>query len=148
MSQISLKSTKYRTYNELFLSKNDINLHICKDNLQKQKFICIFARLNFLFAMIIDNKVILDDFVQKHAKAIKPLNKWVEEVTKANWQRHNDLKGCFPTADYIGNGRYVFNIGGNNFRIVAVVVFIAGIMSLRFVGTHAQYDNIKDCSVI
>ena len=46
------------------------------------------------------------------------------------------------------NGRYVFNIGGNNYRIVAVVVFVCGIMTLRFVGTHAQYDKIKDCSVI
>ena len=98
--------------------------------------------------MILDNKKILDDFVEKHAKAAKPLNKWVEEVTKAQWLRHNDLKGCFPSADYIGNGRYVFNIGGNNYRIVAVVVFVYGIMTLRFVGTHAQYDKIKDCSVI
>ena len=98
--------------------------------------------------MKIDNKVILDDFVQKHAKAAKPLNKWVEEVEKADWQSHNDLKRCFPAADYVKNGRYVFNIGGNNYRIVAVVMFINGMMILRFVGTHAEYDKIKDCSVI
>lgn len=98
--------------------------------------------------MLIDNKKILDDFVQKHSKAVNPLNKWVKEVAKANWEGHNELKGCFPSADYIGNSRYVFNIGGNNYRIVAVVVFICGIMTLRFVGTHAEYDKIKDCSVI
>lgn len=98
--------------------------------------------------MLIANKVILDDFVQKHAKAAKPLNKWVEEVAKADWQSHNDLKRCFPTADYVKNGRYVFNIGGNNYRIVAVVMFINGTMILKFVGTHAEYDKIKDCSVI
>lgn len=45
------------------------------------------------------------------------------------------------------NGRYVFNIGGNNFRVVAVVVFIAGVMNIRFVGTHAEYDKI-DCATI
>ena len=45
------------------------------------------------------------------------------------------------------NGLYVFNIGGNNFRVVAVVVFIAGVMNIRFVGTHAEYDKI-DCATI
>lgn len=98
--------------------------------------------------MQITNKLILDNFVQKHAKAAKPLNKWVEEVMNVNWKSHNELKRCFPTADYVKNGRYVFNIGGNNYRIVAVVMFINGVMILRFVGTHAEYDKIKDCSVI
>ncbi|MDO4743634.1 MAG: type II toxin-antitoxin system HigB family toxin [bacterium] len=98
--------------------------------------------------MLIDNKVILDEFVQKHAKAVKPLNKWLKEVAEAQWSSHNELKRCFPTADYVKNGRYVFNIGGNNYRIVAVVMFINGIMILKFVGTHAEYDKIKDCSVI
>lgn len=50
-------------------------------------------------------------------------------------------------ANYVKNGRYVFNIGGNNFRLVAVVVFIAGIMNIRFIGTHPEYDKI-DCSTI
>ena len=98
--------------------------------------------------MQITNKLILDNFVQKHAKAAKPLNKWVEEVMNVNRKSHNELKRCFPTADYVKNGRYVFNIGGNNYRIVAVVMFINGVMILRFVGTHAEYDKIKDCSVI
>ena len=49
--------------------------------------------------------------------------------------------------DYVKNGRYVFNIGGNNFRIVAVVIFVGGVMNVRFVGTHAEYDKI-DCATI
>lgn len=97
--------------------------------------------------MIIANKVLLDDFVQTHANAVKPLNKWIEEVKTAQWPNHLDLKKMFPSADYIKNGRYVFNIGGNNFRVVAVVVFIAGVMNIRFVGTHAEYDKI-DCATI
>ena len=76
--------------------------------------------------MIIANKVLLDDFVQTHANAVKPLNKWIEEVRTAQWTSHMDLKKMFPSADYIKNGRYVFNIGGNNYRVVAVVVFVAG----------------------
>ena len=97
--------------------------------------------------MIIANKELLDDYVQSHAQAIKPLNKWIEVVQAAKWTSHADLKTTFPSADYIKNGRYVFNIGGNNFRLVAVVVFIAGVMNIRFIGTHPEYDKI-DCATI
>ena len=59
--------------------------------------------------MLVSNKILLSDFVQKHAKAAKPLNNWMKKVTEATWQSHNDLKKDFPTADYVKNGRYVFN---------------------------------------
>lgn len=97
--------------------------------------------------MIIANKEILDDFVQTHAQAAQPLNKWVEVVKAAEWKNHAELKKMFPSADYVKNGRYVFNIGGNNFRVVAVVIFIGGVMNIRFVGTHPEYDKI-DSAVI
>jgi len=97
--------------------------------------------------MIIANKELLDDFVQIHAQAAKPLNKWVEDVRRAQWKNHAELKSVFPSADYVKNGRYVFNIGGNNYRIVAVVIFIGGVMNIRFVGTHSEYDKI-DCATI
>lgn len=98
--------------------------------------------------MIISNKPILVDFVQKHSQAVKPLNKWIKEVDAASWQSHNDLKDTFPSADYVGNGRYVFNIGGNKYRVVAVVLFINGVFELRFVGTHNDYGKVKNCSEI
>ena len=60
---------------------------------------------------------------------------------------HADLKQMFPSADYVKNGRYVFNIGGNNYRIVAVVFFIGGVMNIRFVGTHAEYDKIDSSTI-
>ncbi len=85
--------------------------------------------------MIIANKELLDTFVQTHANAVKPLNKWIEDVREAQWKCHADLKQMFPTADYVKNGRYAFNIGGNNYRIIAVVIFIAGVLNIRFVGT-------------
>ena len=97
--------------------------------------------------MILSNKLLLSDFVTKHSQAFKPLNAWDEKVAEAVWQSHNDVKPTFPSADYVKNGRYVFNIGGNKYRIVAVVLFIGGVMELRFVGTHEEYDKI-DCSEI
>ena len=60
--------------------------------------------------MILSNKLLLSDFVRKHSQAVKPLNAWVEKVAEAVWQSHNDVKATFPSADYVKNGRYVFNI--------------------------------------
>ena len=97
--------------------------------------------------MIIANKEILDDFVQAHAQAAAPLNKWIAVVRAAIWKSHSDLKNTFPSADYVKNGRYVFNIGGNRYRLVAVVLFIGGVMNIRFIGTHSEYDKI-DCATI
>ncbi len=97
--------------------------------------------------MVISNKELLEDYVQKHANAIPPLNNWLKKVKDAKWTNHTELKQAFPTADYIKNGRYVFNIGGNKFRLVAVVIFLGGVMNIRFIGTHAEYDKI-DCATI
>ena len=47
------------------------------------------------------------------AQAAKPLNKWIETIKAATWKNHSELKQMFPSADYVKNGRYVFNIGGN-----------------------------------
>lgn len=76
--------------------------------------------------MIVANKTLLNDFVQTHAQSAKPLNRWLSKVEAVVWNNHTELKQMFPSADYVKNGRYVFNIAGNNYRIVAVVIFIGG----------------------
>nr|DAN20761.1 MAG TPA: toxin [Caudoviricetes sp.] len=90
---------------------------------------------------IIDSEK-LEKFIHKHADADKAIQKWIEICEAANWKNHSELKNDFLSADYVGNGRYVFNIKGNNYRIVAVVVFFAGRMVIRFIGTHPEYDKI------
>lgn len=97
--------------------------------------------------MIIANKELLDKFVQSHAQSATPLNNWVEKVKTVIWKSHAKLKQSFPSADYVKNGRYVFNVGGNNYRIVAVVIFVGGVVVVRFVGTHSEYNKI-DASTI
>ena len=57
------------------------------------------------------------------------------------------IKKDFPSVDYVGNQRYVFNIKGNNYRLVFVIKFVPQFVFIRFVGTHAEYDKI-DCSTI
>ena len=84
------------------------------------------------------------DFIAKHADADVALRDWYKRTTKANWTNFADIKQTFNTVDYVGNDRYVFDIKGNNYRIVAVVIFINKKVYMRFVGTHEEYDKIKD----
>ena len=87
---------------------------------------------------------IIRDFVAKHADADVAMRDWYKRVCKANWNSLADIKQTFNTADYVGNDRYVFDIKGNNYRIVAIVLFINKKVYIRFVGTHEEYDRIKD----
>ncbi|MDR2233771.1 MAG: type II toxin-antitoxin system HigB family toxin [Tannerella sp.] len=91
--------------------------------------------------MKIWEKEILNKFAIKHASISNSLQYWIEFVEEADWKSHNEIKRDFPSADYIGNGQYVFNIQGNNFRVVANVVFASGILKIRYIGTHADYDK-------
>ena len=75
------------------------------------------------------------------------LERWYDITEKADWKNLSEIKRDFPTTDYIGNQHYVFNIKGNNYRLVVVIKFTIGYIFVRFVGTHKQYDQI-DCSTI
>jgi mRNA interferase HigB len=92
--------------------------------------------------MIVQNKHLIDAFTLKYQTAKNPLKRWVKAVENENWNTPAEVKNTFLTADYVGNGRYVFNIKGNSFRLVAVVVFVAGSIFLRWIGTHKDYDKI------
>jgi mRNA interferase HigB len=75
------------------------------------------------------------------------LHRWYKIAEKAQWKNLSDLKRDFPLVDYVGNQRYVFNIKGNNYRLVVVIKFTIGYIFIRFVGTHQEYNQI-DCSTI
>ena len=90
----------------------------------------------------------LRDFIAVHADAAEPLKEWYKAVTKAYWRNLSDMRQTFNSVDYVGNDRYVFNIKGNNYRIVAIVLFVNQKVYVRFVGTHSEYDRIQDISNI
>ncbi len=81
-------------------------------------------------------------FWKKHPDTETPLKLWFKKAKQANWGTINDLKKDFPTADYVGNNRVVFDIKGNRYRIIVLVFFKGQKMFIRFVGTHAEYDKI------
>jgi mRNA interferase HigB len=68
-------------------------------------------------------------------------------MSKGKFKSHNDLKMKFPDMDYVGNDRFVFNIAGNKYRLIALVNFNKQKVYVRFIGTHADY-NRTNCKTI
>ena len=97
--------------------------------------------------MVIISKTQLNEFGNSHADAADALNDWYKTVKQSDWGKMADLKNTFNSVDYVGNDRYVFNIKGNNYRLVAMIFFDIRTLFVRFIGTHAEYDKI-DCSTI
>jgi len=97
--------------------------------------------------MVILIKKTLLAFAEKHPASATPLNNWYEVAKAADWNKLTDIKKDFNNVDYVGNERYVFNIKGNNFRLVAMIFFDKRTLFIRFIGTHAEYDKIN-CSTI
>lgn len=89
-------------------------------------------------------KSTLVEYYTKHPSAQKPLEDWYETTKRAEWKNLNDIRVAFNTVDYVGNDRYVFNIKGNDYRLVVVIRFTKGRVYIRFIGTHAEYDKIED----
>jgi len=66
--------------------------------------------------MVVIAYKIIREFSMKYPISRASLEKWYHEVLEADWNSVPDIKSTFPSADYVGNERYVFNVGGNNFR--------------------------------
>lgn len=97
--------------------------------------------------MVIISKTRLLQFVSRYPSAAVALNDWYRIAAAASWQHVHEIKASFNHVDAVGNDRYVFNIKGNEFRLVVMIHFDIRTVYIRFVGTHQEYDEI-DCSTI
>jgi mRNA interferase HigB len=68
---------------------------------------------------------------------------WLDIAARAHWRNPQDVKSSHPKASILKGNRVVFNIKGNDYRLVAVVYYEAGVLRIRFFGTHAEYDKIN-----
>lgn len=85
---------------------------------------------------------VIAKFQRKHPNARKPLGEWLSKVRSAHWSDLGDIKKTFNSVDYVAPV-YIFDVGGNNFRVVAVVTFIGKTVIVERVMTHAEYDKWK-----
>jgi mRNA interferase HigB len=84
----------------------------------------------------------LAEFWRDHADAEGPLKAWIAFVRLAEWRSPNDLKADFPAASVLGNNRVVFNIKGNDYRLIVAVLYHSQSVLIKFIGTHAEYDRV------
>ena len=85
----------------------------------------------------------LEQFKRKHAAAKKPLGVWLALVEREVWHGPQDIKNLYRSVDFLSGNRVVFNIGGNNFRLVVVVRYTASVVLIDRIGTHAEYNKWK-----
>ncbi len=88
-------------------------------------------------------KSTLVEYYAKNPLAKTALEDWYEKTKNAEWTCFADIKRTFNSVDSVGNKRYVFNIKGNDFRLV-VILFTPQTVYIRFVGTHDEYEKIKN----
>ena len=87
-------------------------------------------------------KKTLVEFWKVNKDAGQPLFAWYDTARKARWKNFNDVKTIFKSASIVGNDRIVFNIKGNDYRLVVKADFKWQVLYIRFIGTHKEYDKL------
>ena len=81
-------------------------------------------------------------FWERYPDAEQPLTAWYEEATSANWSQPADIKAQYRSASVLKNRRVVFNIKGNDYRLIVAIAYKLQIVYVKFVGTHKEYDAV------
>jgi mRNA interferase HigB len=107
-----------------------------------------FWKLVLCSVMIVIGTDVVESYLADHAghkgitAARSQYEAWLAIVVRANWHNPEDVKASYPKASILKAGRVVFNIKGNDYRLVAAVQYRAGVLAIRFFGSHAEYDGI------
>jgi len=86
-------------------------------------------------------------FWEKHPQAQTPLQVWYQSVSAAQWRTPADVRTQYGNASFVGHNRVVFNIKGNDYRLIVAVLYRAQVVYVKFVGTHKEYDQIDAATV-
>ena len=89
----------------------------------------------------------LRQFWTRRPDAEVPLRAWYALASRADWEKPADIKEAYRNASFVANNRVVFNIKGNEYRLVVAVHYNRGMMFIRFVGTHREYDGIDAATI-
>ena len=89
----------------------------------------------------------LREFWEQHPEVRQSLQAWYDDVKQATWKNPANIKDVYRNASFVGNNRVVFNLKGNNYRLVVAIRYEYGIVFIRFVGTHQEYNRIDAATV-
>jgi mRNA interferase HigB len=92
--------------------------------------------------MLIRGLMVIEKAMRKHPRARRPLDEWLEVATVAEWRNLMEVRASWPTADWIkGTDLTCFNIGGNSYRLLAIVAYSRQEIMVIEVLTHAEYNK-------
>ena len=91
--------------------------------------------------MEILNSRAIKQFVREHPDAEAPLREWVAKTRAAEWKNNSDVLKTFRSADHLGDQKFIFNIGGNKYRLIAYIRFEKQIVYVKAVLSHRDYDK-------
>ena len=92
--------------------------------------------------MIVIGADILVACMDRHTRSRKRIAVWHAEAKTATWRTPKDIKLWFRSADFLPGNRVVFDIGGNEYRIIVIAQYAAGVIDVRFAGDHKEYDRV------
>lgn len=92
-------------------------------------------------------KKTLRDFWETHPDAEQPLKAWHARAKSKEWKTSSDIKQDYGNASFIANNRVIFNIKGNTYRLITIANYDFGIIYIRFIGTHKEYDKVDATTI-
>ena len=93
--------------------------------------------------MNVISKRTLVQFYEKNPQARTALEVWHSDARKAQWRTPEAIKRVYPHASFLRDNRVVFNIKGNDYRLIVHIDYLRKIVRVKFIGTHAEYDKIN-----
>jgi mRNA interferase HigB len=97
--------------------------------------------------VVIISKKTIHEYITFEPRAREALLNWYKHVKTADWSKFSDVRNTFNSVDSAGNDRYVFNIKGNDYRLIAIIHFEVRTVYIVFIGTHSEYDKIDASKV-
>ncbi len=89
----------------------------------------------------------LREFWEQHPDARQSLQAWYQDARYAAWESPATIKAVYRNASFVANNRAVFNIKGNDYRLIVAINYRFGIVYIRFVGSHLEYDKVDAATV-
>jgi mRNA interferase HigB len=83
----------------------------------------------------------LDRFCSKHADARKQIASWLAEAASSTWSTPQSIKDRYPAASILEGNTVIFNVKGNDYRLEVLVAYKTGVVSIKWIGTHSEYDQ-------
>jgi mRNA interferase HigB len=83
------------------------------------------------------------EYTENNRDVEDQLNNWYTVAERADWANFNELRRMFNSVDAVGSDLYVFNIKGNNYRLIVRIIFRVRTIYVKFIGTHKEYDKVN-----